>query len=169
MKTALRHLIALASILTLPISAHAQTHLIVAVGASNTEGKNVSRPWPDILQASLRADGYDVRVVNKGVFGETTDRMVKRLDSTVPDGTSLVIFQPGIINDKRAGLFGREREMISDARASLGRRGIKMLLLLGLRNIAGNTFVDRAHFSEEGHRRVAAYLKPKVEQMLGRP
>ena len=169
MRAALRRLMALASIVMLPIPAHAQTRLIVAVGASNTEGKNVSRPWPELLQSALRADGYNVRVLNKGVFGETTDRMVKRLDSAVPNDASLVIFQPGIINDRRAGIFGREKEMISDARSRLSQRGIKMLPLLGLKSIAGNTFVDRAHFSEAGHRRVAAYLKPRVEQMLGRP
>ena len=70
---------------------------IVAVGGSNTYGKGVSRAdaSPAQLKRLLREDGLDVAVRSEGVNGETTDRMLNALPSTVPPGTHIVILQPG--------------------------------------------------------------------------
>ena len=43
----------------------------------------------------LRARGSGLRVTNAGVFGDTTDGMLARLSSAVPDGTKIVILQFG--------------------------------------------------------------------------
>jgi acyl-CoA thioesterase-1 len=73
----------------------AAENLIVAFGASQTYGKGVSRDeaYPAQLEQLLRLKGYNVRVVNSGVNGQTTSAMLQRLDNSVPAGTSLVIFQ----------------------------------------------------------------------------
>src|SRR5260370_41833106 len=70
---------------------------IVALGASNTYGKGVSRSlaYPAQLEALLRARGYNIRAINAGINGDTTSSMASRLDTVVPDGNSLVILQLG--------------------------------------------------------------------------
>src|SRR5260370_7767774 len=85
------------------VSADAAT--IVAHGASNTYGKGVARnqAYPAQLEAILRAKGSNVRVVNAGINGDTTEGMLGRLDQAVPNGTSAVILQPGG-NDRRKAL-----------------------------------------------------------------
>src|SRR5690349_5237461 len=64
---------------------------IVAVGASNTSGFNVGEQnaYPARLEALLRAKGIDAVVINAGVGFDTTAGMLRRLDSSVPDGTKL--------------------------------------------------------------------------------
>src|SRR6266481_8050717 len=70
---------------------------VVALGASNTYGKGVARnqAYPAQLEAILRAKGLNVHVVNAGINGDTTAGMLGRLDRVVPNGTSVVILQPG--------------------------------------------------------------------------
>src|SRR3981081_3807097 len=77
--------------------ASADAATVVALGASNTYGKGVARnqAYPAQLEAILRAKGLNVHVVNAGINGDTTEGMLRRLDSVVPNGTSAVILQPG--------------------------------------------------------------------------
>src|SRR3974390_3901808 len=85
----------------------ANAAIIVALGASNTYGKGVSRAqaFPAQLEALLRASGHAARVVNAGINGDTTGGMLRRLDRAVPNGTTVVILQPGG-NDRRKGTAG---------------------------------------------------------------
>ena len=75
---------------------------IVAIGASNTHGWYVGNAgaYPAQLQALLRAKQIDAQVTNAGVPFDTTAMMLRRLDREVPDGTEIVILQPGA-NDRR--------------------------------------------------------------------
>src|SRR3974390_110671 len=77
--------------------AHSQSALIVALGDSNTAGYGVGREnaFPARLQAMLRNSGYDVKVANAGISGDTLRNMLLRLDGYVPQGTRLVIVQGG--------------------------------------------------------------------------
>jgi len=88
-------------LLSLPISANAAEIKIVALGASQTYGKGASRAdtYPAQLESLLKAEGYSVLVANEGVNGDTTEGILSRLDRAVPDGTKIVILQPGT-NDK---------------------------------------------------------------------
>src|SRR5512145_47815 len=81
----------------------AQEIRIVALGASQTNGKGVPREdaYPAQLEALLRAGGLAVTVVNAGVDGDTTADIAGRFDGAVPEGTRLVILQPGT-NDRSA-------------------------------------------------------------------
>src|SRR6476469_7197465 len=92
--------------------ASADAATIIALGASNTYGKGVERnqAYPAQLEAILRAKGANVRVVNAGINGDTTEGMLQRLDRTVPNGTSAVILQPGG-NDRRKGSPDRTSEI----------------------------------------------------------
>ncbi|MFI5446604.1 SGNH/GDSL hydrolase family protein [Polaromonas sp. UC242_47] len=79
---------------------------IVAFGGSNTFGKNLSRSeaYPAQLEVMLRAAGYDVVIKNEGTNGQTTSEELSHLNSAIPNGTRIVIFQPGgndVVNKKK--------------------------------------------------------------------
>lgn len=153
----------LAGILLLVAPANAAT--VVALGASNTYGKGVQRDqaYPAQLQAILRARGYSVDVVNAGINGDTTEGMLNRLDSAVPNGTRAVVLQPGG-NDRRKGRTDRTSEIQSRLRA----RGIPVIML-------GNNMFrglphqpDGVHLTPDGYRMLAQSLAPQVAGAVGR-
>jgi len=146
---------------------------IVAFGASNTRGKNAGGPaWPEYLQEMLRAKGYDVNVTNAGVNGDTTEGMLARLDSSVPNGTALVILQPSVLNDARHGGNGESRDAnITTMESRLRARGIKFILFIRLKRFVPASYIaaDGMHFTTAGHRLLAAHLLPEVIATLGQP
>jgi acyl-CoA thioesterase-1 len=78
---------------------------IVALGDSLTAGYGVgpADAFPVVLQAALRAKGFDVTIVNAGVSGDTATGGAERLDWSVPDGTAGVILELGA-NDALRGI-----------------------------------------------------------------
>jgi acyl-CoA thioesterase-1 len=138
---------------------------VVALGASNTYGKGVARDqaFPAQLEAILRAKGRDVHVVNAGINGDTTEGMLQRLDSVVPNGTSAVILQPGG-NDARKGSPDRTAEIQSRLRA----RGIRVIM------VPNNAFrglphqPDGQHLTPEGYHMLAESLASRVAGAVGR-
>jgi len=138
---------------------------IVALGASNTYGKGVARnqAYPAQLEAILRAKGANVRVVNAGINGDTTEGMLQRLDRAVPNGTSAVILQPGG-NDRRKGSPDRTSEIQSRLKA----RGIPVIM------IANGTFrglphqPDGQHLTPEGYHMLAEHVASQVAGVIGR-
>ena len=90
--------------------ASAEAATIVALGASNTYGKGVARnqAYPAQLEAILRAKGSNVRVVNAGINGDTTEGMLGRgwsgrcRTARVPLSCS-----PVAMTGARAGLIAR--------------------------------------------------------------
>ena len=113
-----------------PVDAQAQSVRIVALGASNTNGKGVSRSqaYPAHLQALLKQKGVDAVVTNAGIDGDTTGGMLARLGSAVPAGTQVVILQPGG-NDKRRGQEGQRAGNIAKIRSQLVARGVKVIVM----------------------------------------
>jgi acyl-CoA thioesterase I len=156
------------AIMAMAATARAAPVTIVALGASNTYGKGVARneAYPAQLEAMLRGRGIDARVVNAGVNGETTGAMLNRLDSAVPDGTRLVIFQPGG-NDDRKGVGADRAHNIALIQSKLAGRGIKVILSENamLRGLPHQP--DRQHLTPEGYRMLAAALLPQVEAAIG--
>jgi acyl-CoA thioesterase I len=146
-------------------SAPAGAATIVALGASNTYGKGVARnqAYPAQLEAILRAKGTNVRVVNAGINGDTTEGMLQRLDRTVPNGTSAVILQPGG-NDRRKGSPDRTSEIQSRLRA----RGIPVIM------IPNGTFrglphqPDGQHLTPEGYHMLAEHVASQVAGVIAR-
>ena len=144
-----------------PVSAQ-----VVALGASNTEGKGVgsSEAFPAQLQAMLRAKGAAMSVTNAGVSGDTTGGMLARLASAVPQGTRIVIVQYGG-NDARKGESGSRAANIAAIENQLRTRHIKILradglVLAALR--AGMMQPDGIHLTVAGHQRVAAQLLQSI-------
>jgi acyl-CoA thioesterase-1 len=140
---------------------------VVALGASNTEGKGVgeSAAYPAQLQAMLRTKGVNMRVSNAGISGDTTEGMLGRLSSAVPQGTRVVIVQYGG-NDRRRGLSRAQHQAnIAQIESRLRSRHIKVVhadnyVWQAIR--AGMTQFDRIHLTVEGHRQVAAKLLSSI-------
>jgi acyl-CoA thioesterase-1 len=145
---------------------------IVALGASNTYGSGrgrtaggvpSSQAYPAKLQALLRARGMAAHVSNAGIPGDTTGGMLGRLDSAVPDGTRIVILQPGG-NDMRRGQGASRAGNIAEIKRRLAARHIKVIMFDHIGRIAPQTTrdPDGQHFNGQGHAAFAAWLAPKV-------
>jgi len=138
---------------------------VVALGASNTYGKGVARnqAFPAQLEAILRARGLNVHVINAGINGDTTEGMLRRLDSAVQNGVSAVILQPGG-NDRRKVSPDRTAEIQS----RLGARGIRVIMLpnSALRGLPHQP--DGVHLTPEGYHMVAESLASQVAGAVGR-
>jgi acyl-CoA thioesterase I len=78
---------------------------IVALGDSLTAGFGLPAQdaFTSKLQAALKAKGYDVRIVNAGVSGDTAAAGLERLEWSVPDDADGVIVELGA-NDALRGL-----------------------------------------------------------------
>ena len=141
---------------------------VVALGASNTAGKGLSsaEAYPAQLEQMLRARGRAVSVVNAGANGQDTGGMLARLDATVPEGTRVVILQPGT-NDRAAGDRAYNVQAIT---GRLRARGVKVILFRpGTMKLAADLRqADGVHFTAEGCRVVASQLLPQVLAALGR-
>ncbi len=172
-------------------NAYPQSGLIVALGDSNTAGHGVSRQeaFPAQLEAMLRTTGYDVQVANAGISGDTTQGMLGRLDSVVPQGTRIVIVQGGY-NDLRRG--GSPAQIMANIDAILSRLRARQIraVLCGfydqpwgaMARKHGAVFVpgsacydaryrgfDGLHMTTAGHQVVAARLLPVVQRLLPGP
>ncbi len=152
---------------------------VVAIGASNTYGSgrgrtaggvSQSEAFPAQLEALLRARGYDLRVVNAGVPGDTTAGMLARLDSAVPDGTRVVIIQPGGNDARHGGSAAEAAANVAQMSSRLRARGIKVIILNRILAMvpASSRDPDGQHFDRRGHAAIAARLLPQVAAALGK-
>jgi acyl-CoA thioesterase-1 len=152
---------------------------VVAIGASNTYGSgqgrtsggvSQSQAFPTQLEAMLRARGFDVRVINAGVRGDTTAGMLARLDSAVPDGTRVVIIQLGGNDARRGGSAGEAAANVAQMSSRLRARGIKVIVLNHILSMvpASSRDPDGQHFDRRGHAAIAAHLLPQVAAALGK-
>lgn len=148
---------------------------VVALGASNTLGKGVllQQAYPAQLEAMLRSKGYNGRVVNAGLNGDTTAGMLARLDSAVPNGTRVVILQPGGNDFRRRGGGPEERDSnINQIVSRLRSRGVQVVMLENQMLHAVPTQdrqADEQHLTPEGYRLLASWLVPQVAAALGLP
>jgi acyl-CoA thioesterase-1 len=148
---------------------------VVALGASNTAGMGVTpqQAYPAQLEAMLRARGYNGRIVNAGISGDTTAGMLARLDSAVPNGTRVVILQPGGNDFRRRGGGPEARaENISQIVSRLRSRGIQVIMLENqmLQAVpAQHHQPDGQHLTPEGYRLLASGLLPQLAPALGLP
>ena len=77
--SAARLLVALGILLiAIPATCFAADKIVVALGASHTFGKGVNRgqDYPAQLQNLLTQKGFEVQVINSGVNGQTTGKML---------------------------------------------------------------------------------------------
>jgi acyl-CoA thioesterase-1 len=103
---------------------------IVAMGNSLTEGLGVpeEKAYPALLQKALRDKGYDYRVVNAGISGETSSGARSRMGWVLRMKPDIIILETGA-ND---GLRGLDPELIRrnmrDMIAAFTAEGIVVVL-----------------------------------------
>jgi acyl-CoA thioesterase-1 len=105
----------------------------------------------------------NARVINAGINGDTTGRMLARLDRVVPKGTSVVILQPGG-NDRRKSA----PDKTSEIEARLAATGIKVVLLSNGMLRGKPHQPDGQHLTPEGYHMLAEQLVGQVAAALGR-
>jgi acyl-CoA thioesterase-1 len=121
-------LVALALLLAAP-AAMANT-VIVALGDSLTAGYGLppEEAFPAQLEARLKRQGAEARVVNAGVSGDTSAGGLARLDWALADAPDLVIVELGA-NDALRGISpALTRANLDAILARLVARGVKVLL-----------------------------------------
>ncbi len=154
-----------------PSVAVAQVQICV-IGDSNVYGQGVptSQNYPSKLERSLRAEGYDVRVKNSGVNGDTTNGVLNRLDAAAPLGTQVAVLWIGI-NDRRQGASWED---IAAKRAVIARRlrarGIQVLVIDSeqfdeLHKNPQTSFSD-THLKPAGYDRMVASTLLQVEKLV---
>jgi acyl-CoA thioesterase I len=162
-------LLAFSTFISGSLAVNAAPLRIVAIGASNTHGWYVGNQgaYPAQLQALLRAKGIDAQVTNAGVPFETTGLMLRRIDRDVPDGTDIVILEPGG-NDRRFFVPPEWRALnIAEMERRLHSRSINVIVYDEWIPLRYRTF-DFIHLTHEGHAMIAAALLPRVMEILDR-
>ena len=166
----------LGSLAVLASAAGAQTLptqvTILALGASNTEGWGLpaSDSYPARLELMLKARGIDATVHNFGIAGDTTRGMLARLQVGMPEGTQVVILQPGI-NDARVGEGADRARNIEQMRTWLAARSIKLVMMENeLLDALPRTELrdDGVHFTAAGYAILAERILPEVLTALGK-
>ena len=107
---------------------------IVALGDLLTAGLGlpVNASFPAKLEATLKAKGLAVEIVNAGVSGDTASAGLARLDWSVPEGADAVIVELGA-NDMLLGIDPKiTRSALAEIVRRLTARGI-VVLLAGMR------------------------------------
>ena len=153
------------TLLLLPIVGFAEDSAVLVFGDSLSAGYgiDVDQSWPALLQSRLAVEGYEHRVVNASVSGETTEggvtRIVRALDEFAPE---LVILELGG-ND---GLRGFPPQRIKDNLAAIidaARDTGSKVVLLGIR-IPPNYGQRYTRSFENVYRELAAqYEVPWIE------
>lgn len=149
---------------------------IVALGTSNTAGRGLppQQSYPAQLQAMLKAKGYNVRIINKGVNGDTTAGMLARIGS-VPNGTRLVLLEYGRANEARGHIANSTANMAA-MQSELAARHIKSIDITSYFRLAfqragrsGNLIsTGGPHLNASAYGEVAAQVLPQVEAAIGR-
>jgi acyl-CoA thioesterase-1 len=166
-------------------AAAAEPTYIVAFGDSIIHGEGVSltEAFPAQLENMLRTDGFNVQVINTGVDGDTTTRMLMRMDSVIPRGTKIVIIHGGRndFNSLQHSLSVEQSEANIEAIVSRLRAQQIQVVLCGGPSRASlarkygaalvscydqSHLVDGLHLDVTGHRIIANRLLPVIEGLL---
>lgn len=140
---------------------------VVAIGASQTFGKGVSRSsaYPAQLEKLLRASGLQVRVKNAGINGATTGKILRNLGQAIGKDTKVVLFQPGT-NDARKGKQEKTEPHIQKIKAKLAARNIRVVMVTQGDYAEYPRGADGLHLTEEGYAKLAKKLLPRVISAL---
>ena len=111
-------------------SAKAEQFTIVAFGDSLTAGYQLAAKdsFPSQLEKKLNLKGYNVKVVNSGVSGDTTASGLARLNWAIPQKTDAIIIELGA-NDALRGIPTKEtRSNLEKIVKTMVERNIPILI-----------------------------------------
>jgi acyl-CoA thioesterase-1 len=120
---------------------------IVAVGDSLTAGYGVdeSQAYPAQLEKRLLSEGYDYRVVNAGVSGETSSGTLSRIDWVIATlNPDIVILETGA-NDGLRGIDPEVLERNLDKLVSILKKNGIQVILAGMQMLPnlGPEYIER--------------------------
>lgn len=112
-----------------PTSAHG-AGVIAVLGDSLTAGLGVAadEAFPALLEARLRREGYDYRVVNAGVSGDTTAGGLRRVDWVLRAKPDVVVVALGANDGLRGQSPAAMRDNLAAIIARLQAAGVQVLL-----------------------------------------
>jgi acyl-CoA thioesterase I len=115
-------------------AAAARTLRLVTLGDSLTAGLGLApgKAFPDRLEAALRAKGWDVKVINAGVSGDTAADGLARYEWAVPPDADALIIELGA-NDMLRGLKPEATKATLAAILDRARAAHLPTLLAGMR------------------------------------
>jgi acyl-CoA thioesterase I len=115
-------------------AAAARTLRLVALGDSLTAGLGLApgKAFPERLEAALRAKGWDVKVINAGVSGDTAADGLARYEWAVPPDADALIIELGA-NDMLRGLKPEATKATLAAILDKARAAHLPTLLAGMR------------------------------------
>lgn len=123
-------LLAASFLLGAAAAAVAEPMLVIAFGDSLSAGFQLpaDAAFPAVLEARLRKDGYDARVMNAAISGDTTRGGLARLGYALRDGGDLLILELGA-NDMMLGHDPRAtRENLEKMVALCEAKGVQVTL-----------------------------------------
>ncbi len=111
-------------------AAAAGERVIVAFGDSLTAGFGVAKQeaYPALLEARLRARGFDYRVVNAGVSGDTSAGGLRRVDWALRLGPDVVIVALGANDGLRGQNLAALRANLAAIVGRIEAAGARVLL-----------------------------------------
>lgn len=111
--------------------ANAEERVILAFGNSLTAGLGVSAEdtYPALLQSRLRAEGYDYRVVNAGVSGDTTAGGLRRVEWALRSKPEIVILELGVNDALRGQDLAVARRNLAEIVERFQEAGARVLVL----------------------------------------
>lgn len=103
---------------------------ILALGDSLTAGFGVDSAdsYPAQLERKLVADGYDVRVINAGISGETSSAALSRSDWMLQTNADIVIIETGGNDGLRGIDLDMTRENIDMLAARFSEQGADVII-----------------------------------------
>jgi len=113
-----------------PLQAASRPLKIIALGDSLTAGYQLpaDAAFPAVLEKALRADGFNVTIVNAGVSGDTAEDGLARFDWTFADGADAAIVELGA-NDMLRGFDTKlTAATLNEIMSRLKQRTIPVLL-----------------------------------------
>ena len=171
---------------------------IVAFGTSFTNGKGVfkSNAWPAKLEKKLNDEALNIQLSNEGKDGDTTEDLKSRMNRAIPQGTSVVVLEYAIGNNREAGIpFPKTAQHVDEMLAELVARNIQVLLIMrtpdpmimevtksrfqrsakrfGILTIfieqpPGSLLSDGRHPTEKAHSEIADSLVAPVKELINR-
>ena len=117
-------------LLALAPSATAQERVIVAFGDSLTAGLGVpaDQSYPALLGERLRREGYEYKVVNAGVSGDTTAGGLRRVDWALRLKPEIVILELGVNDALRGQNLASVRANLDQLVARFQAAGARVLI-----------------------------------------
>jgi acyl-CoA thioesterase-1 len=144
-------------------AAAASERVIVAFGDSLTAGFGVpaDQTYPALLGERLRREGYDYRVVNAGVSGDTTAGGLRRVDWALRLKPEIVILELGVNDALRGQSLAAVRANLDQLVARFQAAGARVLVAgMRLPPNYGTRYADDFHrlFGEVARTRNAPHV-----------